>query len=406
MGRLAALCLGFLLSGAAPSSWQFTLPAGFDYYGVGIASDAVVVSGQPGLLALDARTGRLLWRRMGAFTQPLIDGASVIVGSSDGAIRKRQLRNGAQVWESPYICEGSKRLFFAYDKIAVGCSGGTVALVDRSSGALLRLSNEFQTSVVQNIRTLGSCSLHVSGYSSGAALRNEDEIVNCEDLHTVWQGIDTSVLGSIGDIAIIDDWCCNGRPEEYRPATIYRVDLKSGHESSHLDLRPEQERYPPNSRPIGQGSGAFLFGNELYVNVDNTLYAYGDPRDNPKSPRVVTRDLSSLFAIPGGLAYYETQPRPNIYRAALGTLSGATFRPLWSINRSLYRTTYDQTVAPDYLFAQNGINQTIIVGLRDHKRREAPCRLLAAANSLAISKCTSDVLVNNSYLQVLTATPI
>ncbi len=85
---------------------------------------------------------------------------------------------------------------------------------------------------------------------------------------------DNTFLGVIGDRAYIDDWCCFGRPDEYRPATIYSISMKNGSVSTSVDLAPDPKAHPANVQPLGQGEHNYLLGRYLYVVVGRITYRY------------------------------------------------------------------------------------------------------------------------------------
>jgi hypothetical protein len=53
------------------------------------------------------------------------------------------------------------------------------------------------------------------------------EIVGCDHLNTILPGrTETWLLGSIGEVAVLDDMCCNRRPDVYQPATIFHANVR------------------------------------------------------------------------------------------------------------------------------------------------------------------------------------
>ena len=120
---------------------------------------------------------------------------------------------------------------------------------------------------------------------------------------------------------------CTGRADEYRPATILRVDVRDGSQRAPVDLRPDPERFPP-PRGVGQGSVAALDGAHLYLAVPPMLYDYEvDALD--RSPRRVLDDLvrPPVF-FPGGRMYAVRRSADGAVGAGLIDLNA---QPLKSI---------------------------------------------------------------------------
>jgi succinate dehydrogenase hydrophobic anchor subunit len=166
--------------------------------------------------------------------------------------------------------------------------------------------------------------------SDGAALRDFVEIINCKNLRPILSSrTDTSLLGTIGSDAVLDDWCCNGRPEEYRPGTIYHIDLLNGIESPHVDLRPEPSRFPL-PRPIGQGAQMYLLGTQLYLAVDTTLYWYGDARKPWATPRRMPQQFEAQPGVlDGDLVEVRVAERGQTVDR-IGRFAGERFDSIWS----------------------------------------------------------------------------
>ena len=98
------------------------------------------------------------------------------------------------------------------------------------------------------------------------------------------QGGVTAADGVVRGRAYIDDWCCFGRCDVYRPATTYSISLQNGTKSERIDLRPHPQAHPGNQQPLGQGEYNYLVGHYLYVVVGFVTYRY-DILDLRKPPR-------------------------------------------------------------------------------------------------------------------------
>lgn len=129
---------------------------------------------------------------------------------------------------------------------------------------------------ITSIVPAGSSAIAVSGFNDGASLSNGLTFLRVKDLRPVGPKLieDSTFLGVIGDRAYIDDWCCFGRPDEYRPATIYSISLKNGSKSTPVDLAPDPQAHPPNMQPLGQGEHNYLKGQYFYVVVGPITYRY------------------------------------------------------------------------------------------------------------------------------------
>jgi len=124
---------------------------------------------------------------------------------------------------------------------------------------------------ILSIAPAGTHAIAVFGYTDGATLQNQLSILDATTLKPIVKRAmsDSTFLGVIGDRAYIDDWCCNGRTDQYSPATIYSVSLKDGTESEHVDLAPDPESHPGNMAPMGQGQHNYMVGHYFYVVVEN-----------------------------------------------------------------------------------------------------------------------------------------
>jgi len=166
----------------------------------------------------------------------------------------------------------------------IGCSAGSIVAFD-TRGDLLASAN-VRMDGITSIVSAGSREIAISGYNDGASLRNGLAILRVRNLRPVGPKLieDSTFLGVIGDRAYIDDWCCFGRPNEYRPATIYSISLKNGSESRPVDLTPDPQAHPANMQPLGQGEHNYLKRRYLYVVVGPITYRY-NMMDLARRPR-------------------------------------------------------------------------------------------------------------------------
>lgn len=156
----------------------------------------------------------------------------------------------------------------------IGCGEGNLVVFDPHGHPLA--STTVPMYGIDSIVPAGPNAIAVSGVNDGAALRNELSILRAGNLKPIVRHFmsDSTFLGVIGDRAYIDDWCCNGRADVYRPATIYSVSLKDGTESEHIDLAPDPDAHPGRLQPLGQGEHNYLIGRFFYVVVGPVTYRY------------------------------------------------------------------------------------------------------------------------------------
>lgn len=144
------------------------------------------------------------------------------------------------------------------------------------------------------IEPAGTNAVAITGWIDGATLRSVLSILRTPTLNPVVADDmqDSTYLGTIDDRAYIDDWCCNGRADEYLPATIYSVSLTDGSEGKHVDLAPDPQAHPAASQPLGQGEHNYMIGSYLYVVVGSVTYRY-DVRDLNRGPTRLSTPPSS-----------------------------------------------------------------------------------------------------------------
>jgi hypothetical protein len=386
---------------------------------VRIGDTAVVIGGRSDVRVLDSATGRLRWQRDGGASAMVLDDSTVSYGVT-GTIASRALTNGRALWERRTVCPtstdttssgGISLIVRDAGNLIVGCRGGSLVRIAAASGRMLAFSDSaFVAESIAAITQLGACAYGVTGWSSGAALRSHGAIVDCKRLSAIVPEQDELVIvGSIGNIAILDDRRCFGRADVYRPATIVRADLATGVLSPEVDLTPEPDRYPADHRPVGQGSAVLLEGNELYLIVERTLYRYGDPRTLSAAPQRLAADLVDFptFLRHGLLAVRLRVEGGAIDDEIVRVRKGA-LEPLWSSRESgPVDFTYDADAAPGVLTIRNtsGTRGQTFVRIADGAQLFVtdPCQMVGANRNLVLMVCTTETLVGNRYLQYLAA---
>ena len=184
------------------------------------------------------------------------------------AARYRALASRARPCRVAQIARRIRRTLF------IGCDGGSIVAVG-TRGEILA-SAKVPMDGLTSILPAGQREIAVSGFSDGAMMTKEVIILHAKTLKTLPPGLmsDSTFLGVIGNRAYIDDWCCFGRPDEYRPATIYSISLENGSASRSIDLAPDPQAHPTNSQPLGQGEHNYLIGRYFYVVVGRETYRY------------------------------------------------------------------------------------------------------------------------------------
>ncbi|HEY9179881.1 MAG TPA: hypothetical protein VIO32_04125 [Candidatus Baltobacteraceae bacterium] len=168
------------------------------------------------------------------------------------------------------------------DKMIVACGEGKLFVLDR---AFNELRSTMLRMRVNSVMPAGTRDIAVFGTTDGAVLQAQLALLDAATLRPIVQHdmTDSTFLGVYRGRAYIDDWCCFGRADVYRPATIYSVSLKDGSESPHVDLTPDPQAHPGESQPLGQGESNYRIGNYFYVHVQDVTYRY-DLNDLRKPP--------------------------------------------------------------------------------------------------------------------------
>jgi hypothetical protein len=168
----------------------------------------------------------------------------------------------------------------------IGCDPGRIVAL--SGNGKLLATNDLGMSFITAILPAGNNVIVVSGVNDGAALVNTLSFLRARTLRqvTLERLADTTYLGTIGDRAYLDDWCCFGRPNAYQPATIYSISLKDGTASARVDLTPDPQSHPADQQPLGQGEHNYLIGHDFYVVVGPVTYRYDVRRLNAEPTRM------------------------------------------------------------------------------------------------------------------------
>jgi len=289
--------------GATPA-WQYALPPRWDVSQVRISDTAVVIGSRSDVRVLDPASGRLRWQRDGSASAILLSGA-VVYGAATGAVASRALSSGRVLWERRAVCPvptggapvgGAEVIVRHADDLVVGCYGGDVVRVAAASGSIRARSGAFAAERIVSIVPLGPRAYGITGSSSGAAMIQHAAILDCKRLTVIVPEQDElQILGSIGNIAALDDRCCKGRPDVYRPATIVRANLTTGALSPGVDLTPELDRYPSDHLPIGQGSPQRSSMGTSFTS-SSIVHCIGmATRARPPRPLGESRPISPIF---------------------------------------------------------------------------------------------------------------
>jgi hypothetical protein len=207
----------------------------------------------------------------------------------------------------------------------------------------------------------------------------------------------------------MDDMCCMGRSDVYRPATIYRVSLTTHVRTPEVDLTPAPDRYPISTRPLGQGSAAALAGNTLYLFVDHDAYRYGDPRFLAADPQRVLDNLRTApEAIGDSTALAQIQSDDGTLRYALLHLTSKSITPRWSApepsndsTTASWSGTFPAAIGYSLPFGRNAYLR--LRDLRVLVSPDAACGASHADEQLLIERCTTKQLVGNSFVEYLAA---
>ena len=406
----------------ASEAWRYTLPRG-NLTSIVRADDVEIVSGAFGLIALDGRSGTVRWRTTSPQGLAIVANRVLLTATTQGGVEAREIRSGGVIWRNRRVCElkanggwppigGASTVLAHGEDIIVGCQFGGLARLDARSGATLATTLAFEMDRVTSIVALGRCAYAVTGYGSGAYLRTYAGIVACKTLDTILpQQEDNTVLGAMGNEAIVNDMCCMGRSGVYRPATIYRVSLTTHVRTPEVDLTPEPDRYPISTRPLGQGSIAALAGGTLYLFVDHAAYRYGDPRSLPSDPQRVADDFRNApEIIDDSTALALTQRDDGTLFYSLLRLDSTGITTVWSAaeppnftTTASWQGTYPAAIG--YTLPGGRDAYLRLRGLRVLVSPDPACRSTHADERRMIFICDTKTLVGNTYVQYLAAYP-
>jgi hypothetical protein len=384
---------------------------------VRVGRDTVVVGGRSKIFALNPASGTLRWQKDDGASAMLIEKDSLFYGTRSGAVVLRRLGDGKLRWKRDGVCAvpdhaapagGVDVAIRSAADLVVGCSGGGVVQIDAASGRVRARSTAFVVQQISKIEPLGSCAYGVSGWSSGAIIMAHAEIISCKRLKTILpQRSETSILGSVGDVAVLDDG--NRRTDIDLPATIFLANLVTGALSAHVDLPPDPA--PPNPRPVGH-SVAILAGDELYLAVDHALYEYGPPQSLWTSPKRVADNLVEPPLI----------LTRRLVVTRVGIANGTTSDHIVRIRKSTLETVsdisepgstifgYDSNTIPEILSISrtDGVaNFAIFVRIDDGRRLrvEDQCRQAASDSKILVMICTTKGFAANGFRQYIAAYP-
>lgn len=380
---------------AIPEEATRALPAG---------SFVVIPEDARGMLVLDARSGREAWRR----TDPVVD-VALLMAAHDAVAADRQghvarigLADGKRKWQTGGLCPtreqgvGAPRIEAIADSVFVGCGGGAFFRLDARTGTTRATLDALGFDGFTAITRLPRGALAVVGWSSGATTRAQLAVLRAADLHEVVPPREETLLvGSVGDTAILDDLCCQGRTDTYRPATIVSVDLRDGTTSEALDLRPDPDRFPPKGQGPGQGwNGAAIAGTHLFLGIPPMLYDYGDARAPAHEPdRLLTNLVAPPTFLTDGSVYVAVQIADGTRVAQLLDLNSRPMRlrARLEIGGSPL-VSYDERLAPGALVLSYSTPTQIsptFVRISDGAEISVPagCRLIGATEEAAYASC-------------------
>lgn len=183
--------------------------------------------------------------------------------------------DGSVVWHNANCHPVGATLGVLDDGLYTACEPGVLAVLNARNGTILR-TTAISMHGVNTVALAGEDALAVMGWDDGATLVNRLVFLNRSTLKPLTEKVitDGTFLGVIAERAYIDDWCCNGRADEYRPATIYSISLRDGSQSDPVDLRPDPNRHSGRMQPLGQGEHNYMEGHYFYVPIGSDLYRY------------------------------------------------------------------------------------------------------------------------------------
>jgi hypothetical protein len=383
-------------------AWEFAPPIDWALAEVRVGPGVVIAGGESAVFALDENDGTLRWKQPEGARAITFDSDSVSYATPSGRVVSRSLHKGTLRWARDAVCAASKVLLSRRDAsdLIVGCQEGRIARIDIATGRVLASTDSFSGKTIGRIVTLGSGAYGIEGWTSGAALRSWILIIDKVSLEPLMPvQTEANILGAVGETAVIEDFCCNGRPDVYRPATIFTVDLNSGYRSTEVDLRPEPDRYPADKRPIGQGSRSLLAHGRLYLAVDQSLYYFGDPRSLLNAPKRITDNLVEppiLFA-DGTVGLQLSKPDAHS-QIQVARFNDDLVVPVWTTTEvGSFGFRYDEDEAPNVL----NVNPSNFFRISDGREIRSTCLIAAAGASIVVTSCPTkmDVYLDKSRLR-------
>jgi outer membrane protein assembly factor BamB len=215
-------------------------------------------------------------------------GQTYFFGREPNGIVAISRKSGAVAWQNDSVCSVARLAVILKGILYVACPE-TIAILDRADGRAVH-KRSLGIYGFNAIVPAGDSAVVVEGWNDGAALRSDMAILDKNTLKPISdrQMSDSTYLGVIGDRAYIDDWCCFGRADQYRPATIYSISLKDGSTTEPVDLYPEPDLHPVGVQPLGQGERNYLEGGYFYVVTPNYTYRYDLVKLGSRPVRTVT----------------------------------------------------------------------------------------------------------------------
>ena len=383
--------------------------------------DREIVAGAGGLVALDAHTGSVLWRK----TEPAGVAADawngvVYLSSRNGSVLARSARDGTLIWETPRVCSmkspsaGGVQIVKRFgDDLIAACAFGELVRLDVRTGAVLARAG-FELENFNKIERIGSCSYAISGSESGAILRFYSGLVQCKSLETILPlQQDLRVLGEASNQAVLDDRSCGGTGNRDCPDVISHLDLATGMRSDGVNLTGKSS----------QASSAMLVGRHLYLFLGTptpgpTFFAiddYGDPLAPDSTPHRVADNVIGYVVTGNLVAGVQTNGRDaSDARYILLALNDGTAKPLWSFPAIPYGVVpnfvssgggYLEPRAPLAVSFLGANNTTFYVRLGDLKVLvpDRDCVSVQADDRLVILNCPTKRLVGRVYVTYLAA---
>lgn len=315
--------------------WHRALPPQTSFSSLSLSGEVAVGAGESGLIGYTVHKGKVLWRKPLAQFIPYREGGTVYVQDGGGTIAALSARTGSISWRSMNLCpadafRASPAVLYASARRAYAVCGDRITRLRKSDGARVASAQPLRVDQYQTIRPAGTHALALAGFSSGAELNFSRTLVRADTLRTIGDPrSDTSFVGVVGTDAVLDDACCNGRPDVYDPATLVLESLETGRLISTVDLRPDPQLFPADKRPIGQGATTALIDGHLYLAVIPMLYDYGNPLMPARSPERVLDGLTQVPTFMGSLMFAQIRQKGGSILDELLDLRGGGMKLRW-----------------------------------------------------------------------------